>query len=165
MAFRGKDVPDDRSEPASGRISLRVPPAVHAELLDIAEAMGIDLSALLNMMLTEIRPKYVEQAARLKRAARRARITTDEELDVAVAGSRAARQLVREGVSQEVAAQKVEDVTGIPAAVLRAWLSEPAPPGPDDEDVKRWTEKLLAEIRPTLPPKEEHHAPKTSRKR
>jgi hypothetical protein len=56
-------VEPDRELVGSGRISLRVPPALHAELSQMADALGIDLSGLLNMMINESRPRYLIRAS------------------------------------------------------------------------------------------------------
>jgi predicted HicB family RNase H-like nuclease len=54
-----------KSEGASGRISFRLPPQVHSQLLDIANDLGLDLSSLINMMLKSSLPRFLGLAKEL----------------------------------------------------------------------------------------------------
>jgi hypothetical protein len=61
-------------KPLLGQITFRLPIDVHQELLNIAAPLGLDLSALLNQMLAEIRPAFLQRAtevAQRQAAARR----------------------------------------------------------------------------------------------
>ena len=50
-------------EKPTGRISLRIPPQLHGEIAQAAQWLGLDITALINLMLHEITPKYLEQGA------------------------------------------------------------------------------------------------------
>jgi hypothetical protein len=55
-------------------VSFRVPPPLHQELVQIARKLGIDLSSLLNQMVGESLPVFLERAtdvAKRQEAARR----------------------------------------------------------------------------------------------
>jgi hypothetical protein len=54
--------------PRLGQLTFRMPPEVHQELLYIARAMGLDLSGLLNAMLNEIRPVFLDRATAMFRS-------------------------------------------------------------------------------------------------
>lgn len=54
------------SEP-TGRISFRTRPELHSDLLKIADAFGTDLSGILNLMLTDARPRFLAAVARMAR--------------------------------------------------------------------------------------------------
>jgi len=55
-------------ENPSGRLTIRVPVEVHAELARIAETMGIEVNALLNMMIREQLGPYQEKVRQLQYA-------------------------------------------------------------------------------------------------
>lgn len=46
----------------SGRVTLRMPPELHAELVRIAKALGIDTTGLINMMIRDSLPIYMAKA-------------------------------------------------------------------------------------------------------
>jgi hypothetical protein len=61
-------------KPLLGHISFRLSPGRHQELLEIARHLGIDLSSLLNQMIGESLPAFLERATdvvRRQEAARR----------------------------------------------------------------------------------------------
>src|SRR5437764_7965864 len=66
-----------KSRQATGQITLRCPVEVHEELLEIAGHLGIDLTALLNQMINDCRPAYLERARRIAEDHRRARAELD----------------------------------------------------------------------------------------
>jgi hypothetical protein len=53
--------------PLLGQITFRLPPQVHQELLDIARHLNLDLTSLLNLMLGEARPTFLERATEIAR--------------------------------------------------------------------------------------------------
>ena len=54
----------------SGRISLYVPPALHGELAEVAELLGLDLNGLINLMIRRSFDGYRLEAAMLKAQAK-----------------------------------------------------------------------------------------------
>jgi hypothetical protein len=47
----------------SGRITLRMPPALHAELAEVADTLGLDMNALINLMIRRSFDPYRLEAA------------------------------------------------------------------------------------------------------
>jgi hypothetical protein len=61
-----------------GHISFRLPPERHGELLELMSLLGIDMTALLNQMIVDALPAYLEKARRLTEARLKARAALDE---------------------------------------------------------------------------------------
>jgi hypothetical protein len=55
-------------EKASGRISLRISVELHEQLAAAANGIGIDVNGLINMMLSDLMPKYLSMAAERTRS-------------------------------------------------------------------------------------------------
>lgn len=122
-----------------GRINLRVPPEIHQRLVSVADALGCDLTALLNLFIVEALPKYMQKAAAMMRAnalaqesfAKAAAARGAEEMDLPDLSV-----LKDQGDPQKLlvktlyAAKDVKDrgliakVTGIPAEQVREWTKE-----------------------------------------
>jgi hypothetical protein len=61
-----------------GHISFRLPPERHEELLEVAEHLGIDLTSLLNQIIVEVLPSYLDRARELTEERLKARAALDE---------------------------------------------------------------------------------------
>ena len=53
---------------AKGRMTLRMEARTHALLKDVSLRLGIDVTGLVNMMIAESLPRYLEKAAGVKEA-------------------------------------------------------------------------------------------------
>lgn len=65
-------------KPASGHISFRLPLELHEQLLEIASHLGIDLSGLLNLMIQEVVPGYLDKARKIAEKGAKARQALNE---------------------------------------------------------------------------------------
>src|SRR5262245_32962734 len=59
--FGGRTV-GRKFEKGSGRLSLRLSPAMHEELGNLAEALGVDVTTLLNQMISHALPEFRAKA-------------------------------------------------------------------------------------------------------
>jgi hypothetical protein len=66
------------AEPPRGQITFRLPLERHNELLEIASVFGIDLTSLLNQMIAETLPSYLEKARQVTAQKEKARAAFDE---------------------------------------------------------------------------------------
>ncbi len=63
---------------ASGHISFRLPVESHGQLQEVARHLGLDLTALLNLIIHEALPGYLDKASKLARERARAGAALDE---------------------------------------------------------------------------------------
>jgi len=57
-----------RAGPASGVLTLRMKPETHAALIRVAEALNVDLTGLINTVISRALPGLVDEAARIETA-------------------------------------------------------------------------------------------------
>ena len=119
-----------KPELPTGRISFRTKPEFHAELIKVAQALGIDTSALINQVLAERLPDHSQRAALLeerREAARQAwQALRTQPTEEEVAGTYA-WLLSNTGLSPEQIAKRMEtDVATVKRRIKRhrEWLGE-----------------------------------------
>lgn len=60
----GNNMVAEEKQRLTGRIAIRVTPELQQEITAIAETFGVDVSALVTMMIRDARPRYLAEAAR-----------------------------------------------------------------------------------------------------